>query len=179
MKSPITLAKIDRLQAAVDSAARLHRLGLALFVFACSAAALPYDHARAWLPLAGLAATVLAFAIKSAGTLREIRLAGILGRVMAMPYRRALSARGSDTSAWASIRSYVVVSVVLTVAAALAPSMLAAVGETAFARLTIMASMAALMIQSFDNPKRLHRRIMLICSSRMDLHASDDEVLTA
>ena len=118
MKARITLASVDRLQAAVDSAARLHRFGLVSFVVACVAVSLPRaglpDWLPVWLPMAGLAATVLAFAIKAEGTLREIRLAHTLARVMALPYRRGPAAGGGDTSAWASIRAYVLVSVALT-----------------------------------------------------------------
>lgn len=175
----ITLANVDRMQSSVDAAARLHRLGLILFVAACVCVTLPRTGLPAWMPLAGMAATVLAFVIKAAGTVCEIRLADALARVMGMPYRRGFAARGLDHNAWSAIRSYVLVSVALTVAAALTPSMLAQVGETAFANLTVAVSMAALAIQSFDNPRRLRHRIMQICSGRMDLHASDDGVLLA
>lgn len=175
----ITLASVDRMQSSVDAAARLHRLGLILFVAACVCVTLPRAGLPAWTPLAGLGATVLAFVIKAAGTVCEIRLADALARVMGMPYRRGFAARGLDHNAWSAIRSYVLVSVALTVAAALTPSMLAQVGETAFANLTVAISMAALAIQSFDNPRRLRHRIMQICSGRMDLHASDDGVLLA
>ena len=66
-----------------------------------------------------MAATVLAFVLKAAGTVHEIRLADTLARVMGMPYRRGFTARGLDHNAWSQIRSYVLVSVALTVAAAL------------------------------------------------------------
>ena len=175
----ITLASVDRMQSAVDAAARLHRVGLILFVAACVSITLPRAGLPAWLPFAGMAATVLAFVLKAAGTVHEIRLADTLARVMGMPYRRGFTARGLDHNAWSQIRSYVLVSVALTVAAALTPSMLAQVGETAYANLTVAISMAALAIQSFDNPKRLRHRVMQICSGRMELHASDDGVLMA
>lgn len=175
----ITLANVDRMQSSVDAAARLHRLGLILFVAACVCVTLPRSGLPAWMPLAGMGATVLAFVIKAAGTVCEIRLADALARVMGMPYRRGFAARGLDHNAWSAIRSYVLVSVALTVAAALTPSMLAQVGETAFANLTVAISMAALAIQSFDNPRRLRHRIMQICSGRMEMHASDDGVLLA
>ena len=71
------------------------------------------------------------------------------------------------------------VPVALTVAAALTPSMLAATGETALANLTVAISMAALAIQSFDNPRRLHGRIMQICFSRLDLQGGEDGTLVA
>jgi len=180
MKKPrITLANVDKLQAAVDAAARLHRLGLFLFIAACVLVTTPQAHMPAWLPKAAMAATVLSFIIKVVATRYEIRLVGLLGRIMAMPHKRGTSGHGSDHSAWSAIRSYVIVSVVLTVAVALTPSMLASLGETALAHLTVMLSAAALAIQSFDNPKRLHNRIMQICSSRVDLHAGDDDVLVA
>jgi hypothetical protein len=98
---------------------------------------------------------------------------------MGMPRRIGARLEGSDANAWAATRSYIVVSVVLTVAAALTPSMLASSGATTFAHLTVMLSMAALVIQSVDNPRRLHERVLLICSSRLDLHASEGEVLVA
>jgi hypothetical protein len=179
MKPRVTLAHIDRLQATIDSAARLHRLGLLLFVLACICVSLPHAGLPAWMPIAGLLATGLAFIIKTAGTLREISLASTLRKVMGMPRRIGVRAEGSDVNAWAATRSYIVVSVILTVAAALTPSMLASSGATTFAHLTVMLSMAALVIQSVDNPKRLHERVLLICSSRMDLHASEGEVLVA
>ena len=175
----ITLASVDRLQSSVDIAARLHRLGLLLFVAACVCITLPRAGLPAWVPLAGMGATVLAFVLKAAGTLREIRLADALARVMGMPYRRGFAARGLDHNAWSAFRTYVLVSVALTVAAALTPSMLAQVGETAYANFTVAVSMAALAIQSFDNPRRLRHRVMLICSGRMDLHAGDEDVLVA
>lgn len=180
MKKPrITLANVDKLQKAVDAAARLHRLGLLLFVAACVLVTLPHGHMPAWLPMAGMLTTILAFVCKVLATRREIRLASLLGRIMDMPHRRAASGHGSDHNAWSAIRSYVVVSVVLTLAVALTPSMLASLGETALAHLTVMLSAAALAIQSFDNPKRLHSRIMQICFSRLDLQAGDDGVLVA
>lgn len=180
MKKPrITLANVDKLQAAVDVAARLHRLGLFLFIAACVLVTTPQAHMPTWLPTAAMAVTALAFIIKVVATRCEMRLAALLGRIMAMPHRRGTSGHGSDHSAWSAIRSYVIVSVVLTVAVALTPSMLASLGETALAHLTVMLSAAALAIQSFDNPKRLHSRIMQICSSRVDLHAGDDDVLVA
>ena len=178
MKPRITLASVDRLQSTVDSAARLHRLGLLLFVLACTCVSLPHDGLR-WMPIAGLLATGLGFVIKTAGTLREIRLAAVLRKVMGMPRRQAGRAPGSDVTAWAAMRTYIVVSVVLTVAAALTPSMLASSGATFYAHLTVMFSMAALVIQSVDNPRRLHERVLLICGSRMELHASDGDVLVA
>jgi hypothetical protein len=175
----ITLASVDRMQSTVDAAARLHRIGLLLFVAACVSITLPRAGLPAWMPLAGMAATALAFVLKAAGTVHEIRLADTLARVMGMPYRRGFTARGLDHNAWSAIRSYVLVSAVLTVAVALTPSMLASVGETAYANLTVAVSMAALAIQSFDNPRRLRHRVMQICSGRMELHASDDDVLMA
>jgi len=178
MKPRITLASVDRMQATIDSAARLHRLGLLLFVLACTCVSLPQEGLR-WMPVAGLLATGLGFIIKTAGTLREIRLAGVLRKVMGMPRRHAARAPGSDLNAWAATRSYVVVSVILTVAAALTPSMLASSGATFFAHLTVMLSMAALVIQSVDNPRRLHERVLTICGSRMDLHASEGDILIA
>lgn len=180
MKPSITLASVDQLQSTIDSAARLHRLGLLLFVLACTCVSLPRGGLPAWLPVAGLLATGLAFVIKTAGTLREIQLAGVLRKVMGMPRRRiAVGQAGSDAIAWKATRSYVIVSVVLTVAAALTPSMLAASGATFYAHLTVMFSMAALVIQSVDNPRRLHERVLLICGSRLDLHASVGDVLVA
>jgi hypothetical protein len=180
MKKPrITLANVNKLQAAVDAAARLHRLGLFLFIAACVLVTTPQAHMPVWLPKAAMVATVLSFVIKVVATRYEIRLASLLARIMAMPHKRGTSGHGSDRSAWSAIRSYIIVSVVLTVAVALTPSMLASLGETALAHLTVMLSAAALAIQSFDNPKRLHSRIMQICSSRVDLHAGDDDVLVA
>jgi hypothetical protein len=179
MKPRITLAIVDKLQSTIDSAARLHRLGLLLFVLACVCVSLPQAGMPRWMQLAGLLATGLAFVIKTAGTLREIRLATVLRQVMGMPRRRAARAPGSDLNAWAATRSYVVVSVILTVAAALTPSMLASSGATFYAHLTVMFSMAALVIQSVDNPRRLHERVLLICGSRLDLHANDGDVLVA
>lgn len=179
MKPRITLANVDKLQAAVDAAARLHRIGLLLFIAACVLVTWPRAQMPVWLPQAGMAATLLAFACKALATRREIRLAGLLGRIMAMPYRRGASSQGSDHSAWSAVRSYVIVSVVLTLAVALCPSMLASLGETALANLTVMLSAAALAIQSFDNPRRLHSRIMQICFSRLDLQAGEDGTLVA
>ena len=37
----ITLASVDRMQSAVDAAARLHRVGLLLFIAACVSITLP------------------------------------------------------------------------------------------------------------------------------------------
>jgi hypothetical protein len=174
MKPRITLAIVDKLHSTIDSATRLHRLGLLLFVLACVCVSLPQAGMPRWMQLAGLLATGLAFVIKAAGTLREIRLAKVLRQVMGMPRRRLARAHGSDLNAWAAMRTYVVVSVVLTVAAALTPSMLAASGATFYAHLTVMFSMAALVIQSVDNTRRLHDRVLLICGSRLDPHANDD-----
>ncbi len=179
MTARVTLANVDTLQATVDSAARLHRLGLLLFVLACVCVSLPHGGLPAWMSIAGLFTTGAAFVIKMAGTLREIRLASTLRKVMGMPRRIGARIEGSDLNAWAATRSYVVVSVILTVAAALTPSMLASSGATTFAHLTVMLSMAALVIQSVDNPKRLHERVLLICASRMDLHANEGDVLIA
>jgi hypothetical protein len=179
MKPRITLANVDMLQAAVDAAARLHRIGLLLFIAACVLVTWPRAQMPAWLPQAGMIATVLAFACKTLATRREIRLAGLLGRIMAMPYRRGASSQGNDHSAWSAVRSYVIVSVVLTLAVALCPSMLASLGETALANLTVMLSAAALAIQSFDNPRRLHSRIMQICFSRLDPQGGEDGTLVA
>jgi hypothetical protein len=175
----LNLANIDRLQSTVDAAARLHRVGLLLFFLACVCVSLPHGGMPHWLPVAGMLATALAFLIKAAGTVREIRLASVLRQVMGMPRRMGAAMHGSDANAWQQTRTYIVVSVVLTVAAALTPSMLASSGDSFFAHLTGMLSMAALVIQSFDNPRRLRDRIMLICSSRMGLHASDGDVLVA
>jgi hypothetical protein len=179
MKPRITLGNVDRLQSTVDRAARLHRLGLILFVLACTCITLPRTGLPAWVPIAGLAATLLGFAIKAAGTLHEIRLADSLSKVMGLPVRHGVHARGLDQNAWSQIRSYIFVSVALTVAAALAPSMLAASGETAMTNLTVAISMAALAIQSFDNPRRLHARVMQICHGRLDPHAHDDGTFVA
>jgi hypothetical protein len=179
MKPRITLGNVDRLQSTVDRAARLHRLGLILFVLACTCVALPRTGLPAWVPIAGLGATLLAFAIKAAGTLHEIRLADSLSKVMGLPVRHGFHARGLDQNAWSQIRSYIFVSVALTVAAALAPSMLAASGETTLANLTVTISMAALAIQSFDNPRRLHNRVMQICHGRLDPHAHEDGTFVA
>ena len=177
MKLRITLRNVDHLQSRVDIAARLHRLGLLLFVLACVCVTLPHANLPAWvpswLPGAGLGATLLGFAIKTAGTLHEIRLADALSKVMGLP-RRGARAHGDDHTAWSAIRSYVIVSVALTVAAALTPSMLAANGETALVNLTVAASMAALAIQSFDNPRRMRERVMAICHGRLDPHAAED-----
>jgi hypothetical protein len=174
----LNLANIDRLQSSVDDAARLHRVGRLLFFLACVCVSLPHGSMH-WLPVAGMLATALAFLIKAAGTVREIRLAGVLRQVMGMPRRMGAAMHGSDANAWQQTRTYIVVSVVLTVAAALTPSMIASSGDSFFAHLTGMLSMAALVIQSFDNPRRLRDRIMLICSSRMGLHANDGDVLVA
>jgi len=40
-------------------------------------------------------------------------------------------------------------------------------------------SMAALAIQSFDNPRRLRSRVMQICSTRLDPHASEGGTFVA
>jgi len=178
MKSRISLGNVDRLQRKVDSAARLHRLGLVLFVLACTLVTLPHGLMPAQLAFAGLGATILGFAIKAAATMKEIRLADALRKVMGLPHRRG-HARGLDHNAWSAIRSYVLVSVALTLAAALTPSMLAATGETALANLTVAVSMAALAIQSFDNPRRLRSRVMQICSTRLDPHASEGGTFVA
>ena len=170
----ISLGNVDRLQSRVDVAARLHRLGLVLFVLACTCITLPRTGVPAWVPLAGLGATLLAFVIKAAGTLHEIRLADALSKVMGLPYRRGFHAR-DDHGAWSAIRSYIIVSGALTIAAALTPSMLAATGETAIANFTVAVSMAALAIQSFDNPRRLRTRVMQICHGRLDPHANDGD----
>jgi len=179
MKPRVSLSIVDKLHSTIDSATRLHRLGLLLFVLACVCVSLPQAGMPHWMQLAGLAATGLAFVIKTVGTLREIRLAKVLRQVMGMPRRRVARAQGSDLNAWAAMRTYVVVSVVLTVAAALTPSMLASSGATFYAQLTVMFSMAALVIQSVDNPRRLHDRVLLICGSRLDPHANDGDVLAA
>jgi hypothetical protein len=179
MKVRISLGNVDRLQKKVDAAARLHRLGLILFVLACTCVTLPRAGLPAWIPLAGLGATLLGFAIKAAATMKEIRIADALRKVMGLPYRRGVHAKGLDHNAWSAIRSYILVSVALTVAAALTPSMLAQTGETAFANLTVAISMAALAIQSFDNPRRMRNRVMAICHSRMDPHATDGGTLVA
>jgi len=179
MKLRITLGNVDRLQRKVDAAAWLHRLGLVLFVLACTCVTLPRAGVPAWIPLAGLGATILGFIIKAAATMKEIRLADALSKVMGLPYRRGFQSHGLDHNAWSAIRSYVIVSVALTVAAALTPSMLAQTGETAFANLTVAISMAALAIQSFDNPRRMRSRVMQICHARMDPHAQDGDTLVA
>jgi hypothetical protein len=179
MNSSLNLASIDRLQSTVDDAARLHRVGLLLFFLACVCVSLPRSGLPAWMPVAGMLTTGMAFLIKAAGTVREIRVAGVLRKVMGMPRRLGASMHGNDANAWKQTRSYIVVSVVLTVAAALMPSMIASSGDSLFAHLTGMLSMAALMIQSFDNPRRLRDRVMLICASRMSTHASDGDVLVA
>ena len=174
MKSPFTLLNVDRLQSKVDRAARLHRFGLVLFVLACVCVTMPKGIGLpAWVPIAGLAATLLCFAIKAAGTLHEIRLANSLAKIMGLPYRRGFHGKGLDDNAWSAIRKYVIVSALLTIAAALTPSMLAQTGETAFANLTVAMSMAALAIQSFDNPRRMRSRVMAICNGRVDPHASE------
>ena len=179
MKPNVTLAHVDQLQATVDSATRLHRAGLLLFFLACVCVSLPRSGLPAWMPVAGMLTTGMAFLIKAAGTVREIRIAGFLRRVMDMPRRIGAGVQGSDANAWKQTRSYIAVSVVLTVAAALMPSMLASSGDSLTAQLAGMLSMAALVIQSFDNPRRLRDRIMLICASRMGVHASDGDVLVA
>jgi hypothetical protein len=179
MKSPFTLGNVDRLQRKVDRAARLHRLGLILFVLACVIVTLPRTDLPAWASMAGLGATLLGFAIKAAGTIHEIRLADALRKVMGLPYRRGFHGKGLDHNAWSAIRTYVIVSVALTVAAALTPSMLASTGETALANLTVAMSMAALAIQSFDNPRRMRSRVMAICHGRMDPHAVEGGTLVA
>jgi len=179
MNPSLSLASIDRLQSTVDDAARLHRVGLLLFFLACVCVSLPRSGLPAWMPVAGMLTTGMAFLIKAAGTIREIRLASVLRKVMGMPRRFGVGVHGSDANAWKQTRSYIVVSVVLTVAAALMPSMIASSGDSLFAQVTGMLSMAALVIQSFDNPRRLRDRIMLICTSRMALHASDGDVLVA
>ena len=112
----ISLGNVDRLQSRVDVAARLHRLGLVLFVLACTCITLPRGGVPAWVPLAGFGATLLAFVIKAAGTLHEIRLADALSEVMGLPNRRGAQA-GDDLSAWSAIRSYIHVSGALTIAA--------------------------------------------------------------
>lgn len=180
MKPRITLASVDRLQAAVDAATRLHRLGLLLFFAACVLATLPQAGLIASLPQAAMAATLLAFGCKVLATRREIRVARLLGRIMALPYRRpAAAAQGDDHGAWSAVRAYVIASVVLTVAVALAPSMLASLGEVPVSNAVAMLSVAALVLQSFDNPRRMHSRILQICLSRLDPHAGDEGVLAA
>jgi len=179
MNPSLSLASIDRLQSTVDDAARLHRVGLLLFFLACVCVSLPRSGLPAWMPVAGMLTTGMAFLIKAAGTIREIRLASVLRKVMGMPRRFGVGVHGSDANAWKQTLSYIVVSVVLTVAAALMPSMIPSSGDSLFAQVTGMLSMAALVIQSFDNPRRLRDRIMLICTSRMALHASDGDVLVA
>lgn len=177
MQPRITSANVERLRAAVDAATRLHRLGLLLFFAACVLVTWPAAQLPTWLPQTGLAATLLAFACKALATRREIRLLRRLGRIMALPYRRAVA--GNDHGAWSAIRSYVAASIVLTVAAALAPSMLAALGETLLSNLVAMLCVAALVLQSFDNPQRMHNRVLQICRSRLDPHADADDVLAA
>ena len=179
MKHSLTLAAVDRLQAAVDGAARLHRMGLLLFLAACVCASVNAAGAPELVRTAGLAAAMLAFGVKAAGALCELRVIRILGRVMGMPYRRGFKAQGHDEAAWASVRSYVLVSMTLALAAALAPSMLASMGETAYVRLTLMVTSAALAIQSFDMPRRLSASIMHICGGRMDPHATEGERMVA
>ena len=56
----ITLASVDRMQSSVDVAARLHRLGLVLFVAACVCVTLPRTGVAARLPRARRAAPVRA-----------------------------------------------------------------------------------------------------------------------
>ena len=179
MNSSLNLASVDRLQSTVDDAARLHRVGLLLFFLACVCVSLPRSGLPAWMPVAGMLTTGMAFLIKAAGTVRELRIAGALRKVLGMPRRFGAGMHGSDANAWKQTRSYIIVSVVLTVAAALMPSMIASSGDSLFAQLAGMLSMAALVIQSFDNPRRLRDRIMLICASRMGTHASDGDVLVA
>ena len=180
MKPRITLASVDRLQATVDHATRLHRLGLLLFFAACVLVTLPRAGMPDWLPQAAMLATLLAFACKLLATRREIRVARLLGRIMDLPYRRpAQGGHGSDHSAWSAIRAYVVASVVLTVSVALAPSMLASLGEVPLSNFVAMLSVAALVLQSFDHPRRMHSRILQICLSRLDPHGDDDGVLAA
>src|SRR5690606_4423591 len=177
MNSPVTLASLDRLQATVDAATRLHRLGLVLFFAACVLVTLPRAGMPAWLPQAAMAATLLAFTCKLLATRREIRVARRLSRIMATPYRRP--AHGSDHSAWSAVRTYVVASVVLTAAVALAPSMLAALGEVPLANVVATLSVAALVLQSFDHPRRMHGRIMEICLSRLEPQRGSDGTLAA
>ena len=180
MKPRITLASVDRLQAAVDIATRLHRLGLLLFFAACVLVTLPRNGMPAWLPHAAMFATLLAFGCKLLATRREIRVARLLGRIMALPYRRpAQGGRGSDHSAWSAVRAYVVASVVLTASVALAPSMLASLGQVPLANFVAMLSVAALVLQSFDHPRRMHGRILQICLSRLDPPGAGDSVLAA
>jgi hypothetical protein len=180
MNSRITLAAVDRLQATVDTATRLHRLGLLLFFAACVLVTLPRGGMPAWVPQAAMLATLLAFGCKLLATRREIRLARLLGRIMALPYRRpAHGGHGSDHSAWSAIRAYVVASVVLTVAVALAPSMLASLGEVPVSNLVAMLRVAALVLQSFDHQRRMHGRILQICLSRLEPHGGEDGVLAA
>ena len=176
----ITLASVDRLQATVDTATRLHRLGLLLFFAACVLVTLPRGGMPAWLPQAAMLATLLAFGCKFLATRREIRVARLLRRILELPYRRpAPGGRGSDHSAWGAIRAYVIASVVLTAAVALAPSMLASLGEVPVANLVAMLSVAALVLQSCDHPRRMHSRILLISLSRLDPHADEDGLLAA
>lgn len=176
----ITLASVDRLQATVDRATRLHRVGLLLFFAACVLVTLPRAGMPAWLPQAAMLATLLAFGCKLLATRREIRVARRLGRIMDLPYRRpAHGGQGSDQSAWSAIRAYVVASVVLTASVALAPSMLASLGEVPVSNLVAMLSVAALVLQSFDHPRRMHGRILAICLSRLDPHGGEDGVLAA
>src|SRR4249919_4323858 len=85
MKPRVSLSIVDKLHSTIDSATRLHRLGLLLFVLACVCVSLPQAGMPRWMQLAGLLATGLAFVIKAAGTLREIRLAKVLRQVMGMP----------------------------------------------------------------------------------------------
>lgn len=179
MKPRITLASVDRLQAAVDIATRLHRLGLLLFFLACVLVTVPRGDMPAWLPQAAMLATLLAFGCKLLATRREIRVARLLGRIMDLPYRRPFQGgQGSDQSAWSAIRAYVAASVVLTVSVALAPSMLASLGEVPVSNLVAMLSVAALVLQSFDHPRRMQGRILQICLSRLD-HGDEDGVLAA
>ena len=100
MNSSLNLASIDRLQSTVDDAARLHRVGLLLFFLACVCVSLPRSGLPAWMPVAGMLTTGMAFLIKAAGTVREIRLAGVLRKVMGMPRRLGATMHGSDANAW-------------------------------------------------------------------------------
>jgi len=180
MNARITLASVDRLQSAVDIATRLHRLGLLLFFAACVLVTLPPAGMPAWLPQSAMLATLLAFGCKLLATRREIRVARLLRRIMDLPCRRpAHGGHGSDHSAWSAIRGYLVASVVLTIAVALAPSMLASLGEVPVANAVAMLSVAALVLQSFDHPRRMQARILQICLSRLDPHGDESGVLAA
>lgn len=179
MKHRLTLANVDKLQTAVDNTAKLHRLGLTLYVLACATASLAPSEVPDWARVIGLAAAMLAFGLKGTAALLETRVVKILGRVMGMPYRRDFKAMGHDRIAWSSIRSYALVSVTLALAAALTPSMMAALGDTPYVRLTLMLTTAAMVIQSFDMPRRLNGSIMQICCGRLDVHACDGERMVA